>query len=268
MIDLHTHILPQLDDGSSSFEESLEMANIAVEDGIATVGATPHLFRNGYFYSDLSIIEERRKELNSFLISRKNPLEVLSGAEVHLSHDILEQIDKNRKYLTINNTSYLFVEFPSDCIFPRIKELFFEIMTDGIIPVIAHPERNSVFARKPEILYELIEMGALAQLNAGSLTGNYGMNVYHQALYLLRMNYIHLIGSDAHDTHSRPPILSRARETASKVIGKEKALLLVRENPKAIIEDKKIPLLEEPVEPSKEKKLRVKIPKFLNRLIK
>ncbi|MFQ6082949.1 MAG: tyrosine-protein phosphatase [Candidatus Aminicenantia bacterium] len=268
MIDLHTHILPQLDDGSSSFEESVKMAEIAVADGITKIAATPHLFRNNYFYSELSIIEERRKELNSFLVSRKIPLELLSGAEVHLTHNILDQINENRKYLTINNTSYLFIELPSDYIFPRIKELFFDVMTERITPIITHPERNSVFFRKPEILYQLIHMGAMAQLNAGSLTGIYGMGVYRLAVYFLKMNYIHLIGSDAHNSRSKPPVLSKAVEAASKIIGQEKASALVEENPRAIIRNEQLPYYEEPINPIRERKLRIKIPEFINKLFK
>ena len=163
MIDLHCHILPGLDDGAKSLEEAVEMARIAEEEGIERIVATPHLFRENILYEDLGIIEEKRKELHRALETGNIHVQLFCGAEVHIAHNLMEEIRKNRSSLVINRSSYMFVEFPSRHVFSGVKELFFEMMSEGIIPIIAHPERNSEFVRNPSFLYELIQTGALAQ---------------------------------------------------------------------------------------------------------
>ncbi|MBA7694408.1 Tyrosine-protein phosphatase YwqE [subsurface metagenome] len=155
MIDLHCHILPGLDDGAQSLDEAIEMARIAEKDGIEKIVATPHLFRDNYVHEDLSIIEKKCKELNKTLKVNNIHMEILSGAEVHVSHNLIDEIRKNRDYLVLNKSRYMFVEFPSEHVFSGVQKLFFELMQEDIIPIIAHPERNSVFVRHPSLLYEL-----------------------------------------------------------------------------------------------------------------
>ncbi len=263
MIDLHCHILPGLDDGAKSLEEAVEMAQIAEDEGIERIIATPHLFRENYLYEDLGIIEEKRKELSRALKVNNIHLELLSGAEVHIAHNLMEEIRKNRNSLVVNRSSYMFVEFPSRHVFSGAKELFFELMSEGIIPIIAHPERNSVFVRNPSFLYELIQMGSLAQANSGSLSGMYGRGAEQAVCRFLEMNLIHFIASDGHNTNALAPRLSEARERAERIIGKEGATALVKGNPGAVLEDKEIPYLPEAKNPSKrEKRLPLKISFF------
>jgi len=254
MIDLHCHILPGLDDGAKSLEEAVEMARIAEEEGIERIVATPHLFRENYLYEDLSIIEEKRKELHRALEASNIHVELFCGAEVHIAHNLMEEIMKNRESLVIDRSSYMFVEFPSRHVFSGVKELFFELMSEGIIPIIAHPERNSVFVRNPSFLYELVQMGSLAQANSGSLSGIYGREAAQAVLRFLEMNLIHFIGSDGHNTDALAPRLSEARERAERIIGKEGATALVKDNPGAVLEDKPIPYQPEAVNPSKKER--------------
>ncbi len=266
MIDLHCHILPGLDDGAKSLEESVEMAQIAEDDGIERIVATPHLFRGYFMQEDPGIIEEKKEELSRAFKANDIHLELLSGAEVHISHNLMDEIMKNRESLVIDRSSYMFVEFPSRHVFSGVKELFFELMSEGIIPIIAHPERNSVFVRNPTFLYELIRMGSLAQANSGSLSGVYGREAEQAVLRFLDMNLIHFIGSDGHNTHALAPRLSEARESAERIIGKEGAWSLVRENPGAVLEDRPIPYQPEAVNPSKkEKRLSLKTSIFKRR---
>lgn len=266
MIDLHCHILPGIDDGAKSLEEAVEMAKIAEDEGIERIVATPHLFRGDFMHEDLSIIEERRKELSRALEANNIHVELLSGAEVHIAHNLMEEIRKNRNSLVINRSSYMFVEFPSRHVFSGVKELFFELMSEGIIPIIAHPERNSVFVRNPTFLYDLVQMGSLAQANSGSLSGMYGREAEQAISLFLEMNLIHFIGSDGHNTTALAPRLLEARERAERIIGEEGAWSLVRENPGAVLEDKEIPYQPEAMNPSKkEKRLPLKIPLFKRR---
>jgi len=263
MVDLHCHILPGLDDGAKNLEEAVEMAKIAEDEGIERIVATPHLFRGDFRHQDLGVIEKKRKELDRVLEANNLQVELLNGAEVHIAHNLMEEIRKNRDLLVINRSSYMFVEFPSRHVFSGVKELFFELMSEGITPVIAHPERNSVFVRNPAFLYELVRMGSLSQANSGSLSGMYGRDAEQAVFRFLGMNLIHFIASDGHNTKALAPRLSEARERAEKIIGKEGAMALVKDNPGAVLEDKGIPYLPEPVSLSKkERKLPLKIPLF------
>ena len=259
MIDLHCHILPDLDDGAQSLKEAVEMARIAENEGIEKIVATPHLFRDNFVHEDLSIIKERHRKLSKALKAENIHVEILSGAEVHISHNLIEEIRKNRSYLVLNKSSYMAVEFPSDHVFSGVKELFFELMSEGIIPIIAHPERNSVFARNSGFLYELIQKGALAQANSGSFSGVYGREVEEAVFCFLELNLIHFIGSDGHNKRSLAPRLSEAVKRAEITLGKERSRALVLDNPRAVIENREIPFLADPINPE-EKKLRLKIP--------
>jgi len=261
MIDLHCHILPGLDDGAENLEEAVEMAGIAERDGIEKIVATPHFFRNNFVHEDLGIIEERCRELSSALEAKNIKVEILSVAEVLISHNLIDEIRKNRSYLVLNQSSYMFVEFPSEHVFSGVKELFFELMSEGIMPIIAHPERNSVFARNPSFLYELVQMGVLTQANSGSFSGIYGSKAEEAVFRFLELNLIHFIGSDGHNRRSLVPRLSEAVKRAEIVLGKKEAKALVKDNPKAVLEDREIPYLPEVLNPAeRERKFKFKIP--------
>jgi len=261
MIDLHCHILPGLDDGAKNLDEAVGMAKIAEGDGIKKIVATPHLFRDNFVYEDLGIIEEKRRELNRVLEMKNIKVEILVGVEVHISHNLIHEIRKNRSYLVLNQSSYLFVEFPSNHVFSGVKELFFELMCEGITPIIAHPERNAVFARNPSFLYDLIQMGGSAQINSGSLSGIYGREAEEAVFRFLELNLIHFIASDGHNTRSLAPRLSEAVKKAEMILGKEEARALVVDNPRAVLEDKEIPYLPVATNPGeREKRLRVRMP--------
>jgi protein-tyrosine phosphatase len=263
MIDLHTHILPGLDDGAQSIKESLSMAKIAENDGIKKMVATPHLFRGNSLHEDLSTIEKKRTELSGALKESNIHVEIFAGAEVHISHNLIDEIKKNRENLVLNHSSYMFVEFPSEHVFSGVKNLFFELISEGITPIIAHPERNSIFVRNPSLLYELVQMGGLSQVNSGSFSGLYGRRVEEAVLHFLELNLIHFIASDCHNTRSVASRLSEAVMRAQSIVGKDKARALVKDNPQAVLDDEEIPYLPEPVNPKeKDKSFKIKIPKI------
>jgi protein-tyrosine phosphatase len=263
MIDLHSHILPGLDDGAQTMEESLAMAKIAEKDGIEKMVATPHLFRGNFIHEDLGIIEKKRDELSHALKESNIHVEILLGAEVHISHNLIDEIRKNRENLVLNQSSYMFVEFPSEHVFSGVKNLFFELMSEGITPIIAHPERNSVFIHNPSLLYELIQMGGFSQVNSGSFFGLYGRRVEEAVLHFLELNFIHFIASDCHNIHSVASRLSEAVKRAQMILGEEKAHALVKDNPQAVLDDEEILNLPEPINPKeKEKSFKIKIPKI------
>lgn len=263
MIDLHCHILPGLDDGAQTMDEALEMARIAEKDGIEKIAATPHLFRNNFIFKDFGVVEKKRQKFSQALKKNNIHIEVLAGAEVHISHNLIDEIKKNRKYLVLGQSSYMFVEFPSEHVFSGVKNLFFELMSEGIIPIIAHPERNSVFIRNPGLLYELVEMGALSQANSGSFSGLYGNKTQETVYNFLELGMIHFIASDCHNARSMAPKLSEALTKTAPIIGTEKANALVKENPQAVLGDQEISYFPQPINPrEREKSFNIKIPSF------
>ncbi|MBN1270794.1 MAG: hypothetical protein JXB26_00855 [Candidatus Aminicenantes bacterium] len=266
MVDIHCHILPGLDDGAQDMSESIKMAHIAKEDGIQAIIATPHIFRGTYNYDDLSIIEQKSIELAAVLDRYRIDIRLFTGAEVHLSHNLIDEIRRHREHLTLANSSYMFVEFPSDHVFQGVKHLIFDLMSEGITPVIAHPERNTVFIHHPELLFELVTMGALAQANAGSFTGLYGSESEAAVLSFLELNLIHFIATDGHNTRSMSPRLSEACRKAADLVGEEQATALVSDNPRHIIENRDFFPAHEPINPaSHEKKLKIKLPRLFRR---
>jgi protein-tyrosine phosphatase len=262
MIDLHCHILPGLDDGSPSLDVSLAMARRASQDGITDIVATPHLFRGESRLPDFGLISKKKSELQSALEKEGIPLTIHGGVEARFSHNILEEIKKHRPHLVLAGSSYMFVEFPFEYVYPGVKEVFFQVMNEGIVPIIAHPERITDFMHHPEMLYDLVEMGALVQANAGSFSGRSGGEVRQAAIRFLNLNLIHFIATDAHDLEHRPPVLSDAARTVADIVGAEAATSFVQDNPRAVLDDAPPPYQPDPINPraAPEKHMRFRIP--------
>jgi protein-tyrosine phosphatase len=238
MIDLHAHILPDLDDGAETVEEALEMCRVSYKDGTKTMVATPHILP-GIYENDRSTILSKLHELNEALIHSELSLVVLPGADVHFSLDML-QLCENGEIVTVNdNGRYLMVEFDFQGIPYHAEDVLFQMIMHGIIPIITHPERNLEIARSPNRYYEIIKMGCLGQVTAMSLTGGFGPAVKKVAGKLLTKRLLHIIASDAHSIDRRPPILSTALRATEKMVGKEEARKMVTEYPQAIIEGRK-----------------------------
>jgi protein-tyrosine phosphatase len=244
LIDLHCHILPSVDDGAGSLEESLAMAALAHEDGIHTVVATPHAL-DGRFHNPLVSTLERVASLQAFLVQRGLPLRLVAGGDVHLCPDMVGRIRKGEAVTINNDKKYLLLELPPQAIPPRIKDEIFALKLNGITPIITHPERNPVILRDLHVLHDLISLGALSQLTAMSLTGGFGEPVRRCASEILRSRLAHIIASDAHSPDSRPPLLSAAVLAAQELTGDEAyARSMVLDVPAAILEGKRVEILE------------------------
>jgi protein-tyrosine phosphatase len=251
MIDLHTHILPDWDDGAADMPEAARMIELAREDGISKIALTPHVFRMTKYGDDGKGLKTRIDEFIRLAASEE--LSIYSGAEVHIHADMIAHIQEFE--LTVNGSDYVFIEFPATQVPSGTRGLVYQMMLAGLIPIISHPERNSVFVRMPELLFELVNQGALAQLTAQSLTGAFGTVVQKAAESFLRHGLVHLIASDAHNADTRRPSLSAAVEMASKIVGPARAEVLVTQVPAAILDNDQIPGTMEPVHPGKKKKL-------------
>jgi protein-tyrosine phosphatase len=235
MIDLHCHILPNLDDGPQSQAESMAMAKRAVEDGVRTIVATPHTL-NGVYTNHIQKVISDVATLQDAFSNNHIDLRLYAGADVHLCPDMLGKIESGDAGTIDNAKRYLLLEFPPQTIPPGIKDEVFNLKVHGVTPIITHPERHPLIHHDMDILYELVRMGALCQLTAMSISGDFGGVVMGCAEMLLRHRLIHLIASDAHSPDSRPPLLSRAVETAAEIMGNyEDAERMVTDVPAAIL---------------------------------
>jgi len=239
LIDLHVHILPGIDDGPRTLEDSLEMARLAVADGITTMVATPHLFRRrSVDFHDLIRPDDLRQAVDRFneqLAQEAIELTVLPGCEVPLFPEIIKFFDEGR-ILTINDGQrYICLEMPESVIPPATEDIIFQLNSRGITPIITHPERNLIFYEAPQKLKRLISLGCLSQITARSLTRGFGWGVSRFAKKLVRQGLVHVMATDAHSVKNRPPVMGKALEKLGKLVGKSQAWNMVATVPERII---------------------------------
>lgn len=215
MIDIHCHILPGIDDGAKSLEESVDMARHALQDGITGIIATPHHV-NGKYMNPASGVRDAVALLNGTLQAQDIPLQVYPGQEIR----IFSQLSVDRAdWMTLNDTPYVLIEFPFGEIPRYAEETFHELRVLGLIPIIAHPERYQEMMNHPERLQRFISAGALAQVTSHSVTGALGKKIQSAALQMCKQNLIHFVSSDAHDVVRRPFGLREAYHVLDKQLG-------------------------------------------------
>jgi protein-tyrosine phosphatase len=239
VIDIHSHILPGLDDGAATWEDSLEMARMAVADGIRTIVASPHLFRhrtvNLAEVNHKEIILDKIREFKQKLAAAGLDLEILPGCDFPLCFEGLQLLENNQIFTINDGGRYLLLEFPDSSLPPATEDICFRLSSKGIIPIITHPERHFIFLEMPKKLQRLIDLGCLVQLTATSLTGGFGRQVARAAREMVRKGYCHILATDAHSPSFRPPLLSKALEAASSLVGQTQALAMVTTTPEKII---------------------------------
>ena len=238
MVDIHCHILPSLDDGAREESISLEMARMAKEDGITHIVATPH--SNYQYKFDPEVNRRKRDDLQQKI---GNWPKILLGCDFHLSYENLEDVRVNPSRYSINGLQYLLVEFADSSVPPIIDQIFFELVSHKLIPIITHPERNPLLSKDLNLLQRWIGGGCFVQITAGSFTGRFGKHALKTSLTLLRHNMVHFIASDAHDTKSRPLLLSDARRVIVSECGEEIADAVSEANPRATIEGRPLPFM-------------------------
>ncbi len=248
MIDIHSHVLPQIDDGSASWEETMAMLAQAEDDGVKEVAVTHHILSNMDYEREEEIIA-KFKELQERIAIEKLDIKIHLGAEIYAQADM-------ELYHTIStyndNKKYFLVEFPMQGIPRFVADRFFELVTRGMVPVVAHPERNMGFVRKPDRAFEFVQRGALLQMNAGSILGRHGTPVKETAMILLNANLIHFVGSDGHNTRRRPLQLSAAYDAVADGWGIERADVLFKDNAVKLLAGEMIVAPEpQPVQPLK-----------------
>jgi len=232
MIDIHSHILPKLDDGAKSLEESLEMARIAAADGIQQMVCTPHMFNGLSSNPQPAEVVDRVGALQEAI--GPNGLRILPGNEVHFSHQILEKLREDG-VTKINRLNYMLVEFPALTVPAGARELFQELLSTGVRPILVHPERNAQIQTRRSMVVDFVDQGVYVQVTAMSVTGEFGSAAKNCAESLLRHKCVHFLATDAHRAERRPPVLSRGRDAAAAIIGADQAQKLVYNNPLAVV---------------------------------
>jgi protein-tyrosine phosphatase len=234
LIDLHAHILPGIDDGAQTIEDSLAMAEVALEDGITMLVATPHVVR-GIFDNRKEDILKDVETLNNRLKKDGIGLLVLPGAEYRLEPDLPKRLAAG-ELLTLNNTGkYLLVELPASMVPEYTEQILYEIQLQGVTPIVAHPERNLGLAQKPQLLQEWSKRGIRAQITSASITGWFGRSVKKRALHFLHTGAAQIIASDGHEARGRAPLMHAAFKEIENLWGIELARTLSIKNPDLII---------------------------------
>jgi len=242
MVDIHCHILPGMDDGSKSLEESVQMAEMAIKDGITHVVATPH--SNGEYQIDSQLVRTRIGELQEKVGDR---LKLATGCDFHLSYENVKDIQTNKAKYTINQKNYLLVEFADFSIPPSADETLHQLHLLGLSPIITHPERNRLIRAQPERLYGWLHQGCYVQITAQSLLGRWGDGTKKQVEQWLDLDIVHFFASDAHNTTSRPLKLSECYKVVAQRRGEMVAKALFHDNPLAAFEGRPLPY--EPQQP-------------------
>lgn len=238
MIDIHNHILPYMDDGAKDWDMAIAMAKQAYTDGIRYIVATPH-HRNGRYMNESSKVEEVVEMLNSRLKEMDLDITVLPGQEIRFHDDLLRHFEEG-EIRTLHNSRYALLELPSSHVPATVEDIIYELSLMNIQTIIAHPERNADIARNPELLERLIELGALAQVTAQSVTGEKGGKLQKLSLDLCKRNLIHFIATDAHDTVRRPFQLSQCYQVIEKKLGLE-MVNYFKNNAKRLVDNLEIP---------------------------
>ncbi|MDE1155699.1 MAG: exopolysaccharide biosynthesis protein [Acidobacteriaceae bacterium] len=234
MVDIHNHLLPGLDDGAGDLEMSLQMARIAVADGITRMASTPHASSHHVF--DPERTAASLAQLRQALEQHTIPLQVVTGCDFHINYDNLQDAIAHPRRYTLNNTEYLLIELPDHAIPPNLDQILYDLRLAGMTPILTHPERNPRLQQDPTPLGNWLRNGILIQVTASSVTGERGKPAQRLAHQMLRDRWVHFLASDAHDVVRRPPGMSQARAWVAAECDADYATLLTETNPAAVLD--------------------------------
>jgi len=234
-VDIHTHILPGIDDGARDLSEARDMIRMACENGTRAMILTPHCFGR---YDKNSVIQIREAFASVLKMAESEfpELKLYPGSEVHYESAVPDRLAEGA-IQTLNGSHYVLVEFGGRCLRSQVLRAVSSVVYSGHTPVIAHVERYDVFRRDAELINEVLELGALLQVNAESILGSQGFRIKHFCHRLLRRGQVHFVASDGHHMNHRKPQLRQCWKKVSKKYGSEYASRVFRENALAVIAD-------------------------------
>lgn len=229
MIDFHSHILPGIDDGSRSYDETVKLLLEAKEAGFNKIISTSH-----YAIDCYETPEYKRKELIEQLNLENRFPEIVLGSEIFLTYNIVDLL-KEFNASTINGTNYVLFELPLRSRFINLKDLLYKIQENNYRLILAHPERYSVVQKDFDLLYELKDMGILLQSNYGSILGIYGSTEKKTLKKMLKEDLVDFFGTDVHRENTIYPKVSKAIQKISKYVSDERLEDLINNNAERIL---------------------------------
>jgi protein-tyrosine phosphatase len=235
MIDLHTHILPGVDDGVKTMDDAVLFARVAAADGVTTIVATPH-YREGFYMNARPDVLVGVAALNERLRAEDIPILVLPGAEIHISADLVSRVKSGHAPTLADNGKTVLFELSMSQYPPDLEQLVFQMRLAGLQVLFAHPERIRYFQDDISRYEAVVRLGAFGQITTGSVTGVFGEDIAEFSQELARKRLVHVIASDAHNTRGRPPVISSAMGLLSSWAGDDFAQRMTEEFPRAFIE--------------------------------
>ena len=233
MIDVHSHIIPNVDDGSSSVSETFEMIEEARKIGFTDIILTSHFLLNSYETNSKELVFWKEK-LQEVLDKKEIDVKLHSGMEIYISSQ-MEELIKKKKLLTLANSRYMLIELPLSSTVKNLDYVLYFLESISIKPIIAHPERYKCVQENPELVEEYINKGALIQCNYASILGLYGEHAKKTVIKLLKENLIDFVASDVHMPNTIYPAVSESIKRIEKIIGKERLNKITTINPQKVI---------------------------------
>ena len=234
MIDFHSHILPNIDDGSKNMEETIELLEEAQKAGFTKIISTSHYMEQYY-----EVTENDRLELINKIQQQDQRVEILLGSEIYITDELVELL-KDKKASSINNSKYVLFELPLNVKEIGAKEVVYRLIENDYIPIIAHPERYSYVQQDINYIEELTQMGALLQANYGSIIGMYGSKAEKTVKKLLKNNSIQFLGSDVHRPGQVYEKMPKIIKNLKKIIPEDKLEELTTLNPQKVLNNEDI----------------------------
>jgi protein-tyrosine phosphatase len=240
MIDLHVHLLPGVDDGPATLEQSLALARVLVQEGVHTCVATPH-YNDQYPQRSATDILSRVATLQEVLIQQQIPLQIRAGHEVLIKPGLVDDLRTGR-IATLNGGRYVLLELWTTTWLPETARVIFELRAAGYIPVLAHPERYCTLQDDPRRVVALRSQGVLMQVTIGSLIGMQGRSAQRCASTLLKKDLVDCLASDAHSLGQRRPAILASLRTLNRLVKPEKLHQLLETKPAEILQDVAVPI--------------------------
>ncbi len=238
MIDIHSHILPNIDDGARNIDETMELLKEAQSVGFEAIVSTAH-YMEGYYETAVDERTILTEAIFQKFIQYNIEMDLYLGSEIYLTDNIVKILEE-RKASTINDTSYILFELPLNIEPENLYDIIYEITQCKLVPILAHPERYSFVWHDTEFLSDIIELGVLMQVNYASIIGYYGEKPQVIAQKMFENNMVHLLGSDVHRTNTIYPKIPQILSILKKMIGEEKLEQLTTVNPELVLKNKRI----------------------------
>jgi len=231
-VDIHCHLVPGLDDGAQSWEQSLLMAAMAAADGIQTIVVTPHQL-GSFAHNSGQAIRARTAELQQFLDNHGVALRVLPGADVRIEPGMVEQLRSGEVLTLADRRKHVLLELPHELYFP-LEDVLESLRRVGMVGILSHPERNQGLLKQSRLVPPLVDRGCLMQVTCGSLLGTFGASAQQMCEWMLEQGLVHFLATDAHGHSARRPLMKHAFERAKRIVGEEIAVDLCCRNPAAV----------------------------------